>query len=209
MPIAHYLPIAVETQASLTSYKNIKCSKFPMDAWVLQEIIFKHLPTVIIEIGNLFGGSTLMLSDWLMDTEDGRGVIGVDINHSVLNEKVVDHPSIKWIEGDAPDEEIVSRVKKLLKPKDRVMIIDDSSHTPYHTYEVLTSYADLVTPGQFFIVEDTILGNIMPRAHGEFGADIAVKVFLKERDDFEAVTYWQKWFLTLNPGGFLQRKEIG
>ena len=150
-----------------------------------------------------------MLWDWLKDTDEGNLVIGVDIKHSNLDDKVRDHPHIEWIEGDAKSPEIVERVKSLIYPDDRVMIIDDSSHTPYHTYEVLKAYADLVTPGQFFIVEDTILGNILPRSHGEFGADIAVREFLKERDDFETVTYWQKWFLTCNPGGYLKRKEIG
>lgn len=205
MPLCHYMPIAFEIQASVTWYKNIVCSKFPMDAWVMQEIIYKNYPTVIIEIGNFHGGSALMLSDWLMGTPEGRLVIGVDISHLRLDEKVREHPHIAWVEGDAKSEETVERVKKLLKPSDRVMIIDDSSHTTDHTYGVLNAYCDLVTPGQYFIVEDTILGNIMPRSHGEFGADIAVDMFLKERGDFRVVTYWQKWFLTCCPGGFLQK----
>jgi len=199
----------MEVQASANFYKNVKCSKFPMDAWSFQEIIFKHEPTVIIEIGNLHGGSAWMLRDWLMDTKDGRCVIAIDINHEKLDDRVRQVENIFWIEGDAKSEEVVKTAKQLILPEDRVMVIDDSEHTIEHTYGVLKAYADFVTPGQFFIVEDTILGNMLPRAHGEFGADVAVRAFLKERDDFEVITYWQKWFLTLNPGGYLQKKEIG
>jgi cephalosporin hydroxylase len=205
MPLSHYLPIALRVQANITFYKGVKTSTLPSDAWVYHELIWKERPTVIVEIGNFHGGSTMMLSDYMMGTPEGRLVIGVDIDHSQLFQDALEYPNIKWIEGDANHEDMLGRVKSLIQPDDKVMVVDDSNHQEEHTYQVLKSFAPLVTKNQYFIVEDTLIGGILPRHHGEFGADVAVARFLKETDEFEPVTYWQKWFITNNPGGFLRR----
>ena len=205
MPLSQYIPMMVHTPST---YKGVQTGKWPCDAWVYQEIIYKHKPNVIIEIGNLAGGSSLMFRDLLKvhtPFPDYR-VIGVDINHFQLSKDVVDAEHIFWVEGDAKLDSTVDKVKELLRPTDRVMVIDDSNHEPEHTYQVLMEYSPFVSKGQYFIVEDTTLGHIIPKSHPEyFGAHQAVERFLEGNTKFRIDAEKEKWFYTNNTDGFLER----
>jgi cephalosporin hydroxylase len=91
---------------------GVRTQKFPCDAWVYQEIIYEYQPDTIIELGNKWGGSTLLLANLLDNIGKGR-VIAVDLDHSIIDKKVIDHPRITLIEGDAIGvfSEISSMVK--------------------------------------------------------------------------------------------------
>ena len=208
MPLYHFLPMALEIQASLTFYKGIKTSKWPCDAWIYQELIFERKPTVIIEIGNFHGGSTVMLADYLdLFSENSRGVIGVDIDHKQLESRSLKDSRIQWVDGDGKSDEVFHAVCALLKPDDRVMVIDDSNHEPDHSYQVLKKFSPLVSVGQYFIMEDTVVGpgNIIPKMHREYGADWAVREFMKDNTEFKIDHMREKWFYTNNVDGFLER----
>jgi len=206
MPLSHYIPLAMQIQANLMTYRGVKNSKWPCDAWVYQEIIHARNPSVIIEIGNQHGASTMMFMDYLtMYSDKPKCVIGVDIDHSQLYERARGYAGIIWVEGDAVRQETVDEVAALLREDDEVMVIDDSNHEPEHTYQVLKRWSELASVGQYCIVEDTILGTVVPKQHREYGADTAVRRFMQETDKFAIDGNQEKWFYTNNPGGFLVR----
>lgn len=206
MPMYHFMPMALEIQASLTWYKGIKSSKWPCDAWVYQELIYERKPNLIVEVGNFHGGSTVMLADYLdMYSEGSLGIVAVDIDHSQLEDKAREDDRITWISGDAKLDEVFDAVKAAIPENARVMVIDDSSHEPDHSFEVIKKYAPLVSVGQYFIMEDTTIGNIIPKTHREFGADDAVKKFMDGNEDFRTDHMREKWFYTNNVDGFLER----
>jgi hypothetical protein len=60
-------------------------------------------------------------------------------------------------------------------------------------------HADLVTPGSYFIMEDT---NIVPE-----GPRVAVDRFLAEHSEFEVDHTREKFFLTFNPHGFMRKRN--
>ena len=207
MPMVQYLAMHLDVVRSLTSYKGVHVCKNPMDSWIFQEIIYERKPTVIIEIGNQVGGSTMMLSDYLFgsDIEDAKTVIGVDIDRSKLSEKARNYSGIKWVDGDACESEIFEKIKGMIDPQDRVMVIDDASHEYEPTLKLLRTFGNLVTKGQYYIVEDTLIGAYMPFAKESIKAHKSVEKFMSETKVFKIDKYREKWFITLNPNGYLEK----
>jgi len=177
-----------------------KAKKFPMDAWTYQEIIHETKPDVIVEIGNLNGGSTLFLAN-MLDLQNSGKVLALDIDHSKID---FSHPRIAWITGDANSPEMLSRVAASIGDSRRVLVIEDSSHTFENTLAVLRNYNRFVNVGSYFIVEDGVCK--YPFVDGpKPGPYEAVQQFLKENSDFEVDKSREKFVLTYNPSGYLRR----
>jgi len=207
MPMVQYAAMMLDIARVCTSYKGVHVCKMPLDSWIFHEIIYERKPSIIIEIGNRAGGSTMMLRDFLMtpDIKDAKGIIGVDINRNGLFEKARNYPDIKWVDGDGCDPDVVEQVKALISPEDRVMVIEDSSHEYDNTLELLKLYGPMVTKGQYFIVEDTIIGEFLPFGSPRARSYLAVKEFMKETKDFRIDRKREKWFVTFNPEGYLEK----
>ncbi len=202
MPLSEILGIIQGRIMTKSTYFGIPALRNPMDCWVYQEIIHETKPDAIIEIGNYCGGGTL----WLAHVCDllGKGrIIGLDISHAHVHDQVKKHSRITFIEGDAVSS--FQKVKNLIQEKERVLIIEDSSHTYEHTLNVLRTFSPLIKPGDYFIVEDGI------GRHGiddgpDPGPYEAVETFVNENDDFELDRNKESFFLTWNPKGYLKRR---
>lgn len=207
MPMIQYLGMMLDIVRTLTSYKGVHICKCPLDSWIFHEIIYERKPTVIIEIGNQAGGSTMMLRDFLFNSDipDAKGVIGIDISREFLFEKARDYPDIRWVDGDSCDPSVVEQVQGLISSDDRVMVIDDSSHEYKGTLDVLNTYGPIVSVNQYFIIEDTILGDFVPFGTNRERAYAAVKEFMTDNKDFKIDRRWEKWFITLNLEGYLEK----
>ena len=127
--------------------------KNPMDAWIYQEIVFETKPDVIVEIGNRHGGSALFFAHLCDSLGKGR-IIGLDLSHQTVPKHVKRHPRITFITGDACRN--IERVERLISSDDRVLVVEDSSHTYENTLNVLRLYSKLIKVGDYFIVEDSI-----------------------------------------------------
>lgn len=184
-------------------YKGIRIQKSPLDLWVYQEIIYEIKPDVIIEIGSFYGGSTLYLSDLV----PGGLVISVDINRTPYELKA--KSNIAEVTGNSSDLKIFEQVKAFINPNDKVLIIQDGGHTQEQVYKDLKCYADLVTLGSYFIVEDAIVdyfgtGEGMI-GQGYKGPGYATDQFLLEDNRFAIDRDKEKFLITYNPNGFLKR----
>ena len=180
-----------------------QAQKTPFDTWVYQEIICETKPTVIIEIGNYAGGSTLYLATIFDALGYGR-IFGIDVDHSRVQD--LSHKRIKWITGDAASKDVFQKVKGEISENDRVMIIEDSSHTYNNTLAVLELYSSLVSPGCYFIIEDGICKEdyIDGPKPGPFEA---IHEFISKNSEFQIDKKMEKFLLTYNPDGFLKRIE--
>ncbi|MEK7830871.1 MAG: CmcI family methyltransferase, partial [Acidobacteriota bacterium] len=150
-PLRQVLPVMQRQIVEQSTYFGVRTLKSPLDFWVYQEIIHAHRPDVIVEIGCRYGGSALALAH-LCDLMGKGRVIGVDISLHDVAEVTRNHARITLIEGDAC--ELSAQVKSLIGNEERVLMIEDSSHTYENTLDVLRSYNSLVKPGDYFIVED-------------------------------------------------------
>jgi cephalosporin hydroxylase len=204
MPLGQVLAIIQEGIMKNTTYFGIKTLKNPMDAWIYQEIIFVEKPDVVVEVGNAHGGSALLLAH-LCDVIGKGRIIGVDISHKNVPQFVKDHPRITFIEGDAC--QCFEQVEQLIAKEDRVLVIEDSSHTYENTLNVLRFYSSLIKIGDYLIVEDSIChhgidGGPQP------GPYEAIEDFVKENNDFEIDRSRERFLITWNPKGFLKRTRL-
>jgi cephalosporin hydroxylase len=184
-----------------TTYFGIKALKSPIDFWVYQEIMFETKPDYVVEIGNFRGGSTLALAHICEALGKGR-VIGIDLSHEDVPELVRRNPRIELIEGDACAS--FDQVKRRIKSGAEVLVIEDSSHTFENTLRVLETYCELVKPGGYLVVEDSICH------HGlDVGPDPgpyeAIEVFVRQNPQFEVDRSKESFLITWNPKGYLTR----
>jgi len=184
-----------------TSYFGVKTLKNPMDFWVYREIIFKHKPDVIIEIGNNWGGSTLALAHIQDIMQHGR-IIGVDIDHSKITNTISDHPRIELIEEDAV--KAFSIVEKMILSEEKVLLIEDSAHTFENTLNVLRLYSTFIHAGDYIIVEDSICHHGL-KVGPSPGPYEAVEAFIDENKSFEIDRDKESFIITWNPKGFLKK----
>ncbi len=195
--------------------------QLPEDMIRTQEVIWNVKPDVIIETGIAHGGSLIYNASLCKAMGKGR-VIGVDIEIRPHNRKAIKtHPMydlITMIEGSSTDPEIVSQVKSLIVPGERVLVILDSNHTKGHVADELEAYSDLVAPGSYIVATDGIMRDLhdVPRGEPDWDSNhptAAAREFAESHPEFtveqpewlfneselsENVTHW--------PGAWLRRR---
>lgn len=195
--------------------------QLPQDVQLMQEVIWKVKPDLIIETGIAWGGSLIFSASMLTLLEEcgqiknGR-VVGIDIDIRPHNKKAVrNHPlgrKIVMLEGSSIDPKIIGKVAKLAKSKKRVVVFLDSNHTHEYVLAELKAYGPLVSVGSYCVVGDTAIedvpgGTIVGRPWGKGNnPKTAVKKFLKENSNFAIDKLLEtKVILTGSPGGYLKR----
>jgi cephalosporin hydroxylase len=195
-----------------TFWRGVPTLKCPLDLWIYQELLWLSRPRLIVELGTWAGGSATYMADMLDAIGvDGARVVTVDIlddyafapHVAGYAEKASfpvrirpPHPRITYVHGDSASDAIVARVHELAADAAPVLVIADSDHTSEHTARELARYHDLVTPGSWFVMEDT--DGPGPRA--------AVEEFLAVNPHFAVDEQCEKFHMTFNPGGYLRRR---
>lgn len=198
--LAYYY--AAEDTVMGSHWLGTPTAKLPLDMWVYQEIIAELRPRLVVETGTLFGGSARFIAA-IMDMIDCGRMISIDVEHRAPPPQ---HPRIEYLLGSSIDPGVVEHVHAAAAEGGPVLVILDSDHSRDHVLAELRTYAELVTPGSYCIVEDTnINGNpILP--HWGPGPMEAVDEFLAERYDFAPDPRRERLLLTMNPGGYLRRQ---
>jgi cephalosporin hydroxylase len=156
---------------------------------------------MIIETGTAGGGSALFLAS-VCDSLDHGNVITIDIEAQKDRPK---HKRLKYLVGSSTSQEIVQQVRKGIGRKRKVMVILDSDHHKEHVLNELKIYSRFVTPGSYLIVEDTnINGHPVLSSFGP-GPMEAIQEFLKDNENFVVDESREKFFLTFNPKGYLEK----
>jgi cephalosporin hydroxylase len=195
-----------------TYWHSTPVLKCPFDLWIYQEIVASVQPALIVECGTWAGGSALFLANMLDIVGDGK-IITIDLLETnqvrehylrYLPELAArlcirpEHPRIKQIIGSSTDPQIVANVTEVVSEGGAVMVIADSDHSIEHAYAELDAYHALVTPGSYFVMEDTNIPESGPRQ--------AVDRFLAGHPEFAIDATREKFLLTFNPCGYLRRK---
>jgi cephalosporin hydroxylase len=202
----------------LWSWMGAPIIQLPADIVATQEIIWATKPDVIVETGVARGGSMIFYASML--TLIGKGkVVGIDIDIRAHNRETIEsHPMasrITLIEGSSTAPETIGRVKAQIPAGAAVMLALDSDHSKDHVLAELRALSPLVTPGQFLIVCDTLLGRLRrdqtPTARSHFWPPgdeplAAVEEFLAENDRFRRDEEINgKMILSSSPEGYLRR----
>jgi cephalosporin hydroxylase len=194
--------------------------QLPEDMIRIQEVIYAVKPDVIIETGVAHGGSLVYYASLFKAMGKGR-VIGIDIEIRPHNRKAIEAHDlfslITLIEGSSTSAGVVNRVKSLVKPEEKVLILLDSCHSKEHVLAELECYHSLVSPGSYIVATDGIMRNLndVPRGNREWVWDnpaAAAAEFAAEHPEFvleqpawpfneseltENLTHW--------PGAWLRR----
>jgi cephalosporin hydroxylase len=182
--------------------------KSPFDLWTYQEIITSSRPDVIIETGTHRGGSALFFAHIAELARHPMDVITIDFNPK-LDYDPAPH-RITSVRGISTADATFQRVRALLAeragtPAPTVMVILDSDHSKQNVLAELALYSNLVTPGQWLVVEDTnVNGHPVLPQHGD-GPYEAVTEFLAANDAFAPDPAGERFLLTQNPRGWLRR----
>ncbi|MDD1705620.1 MAG: cephalosporin hydroxylase family protein [Methanoregulaceae archaeon] len=187
--------------------------QFPQDIIMMQEIIWKTRPDLIIESGIAHGGSLIFSASMQELLGNGGKVLGIDIDIREHNRHEIErHPmyrNIRMIEGSSTDEEVVDQVYAAARGK-QVLLALDSLHTHEHVLKELMFYSPLVSRGNYIVVFDTIIENFpdgsFPDRPWKKGDNpmTAVKKFLALNDRFVVDTeITSKLLITSAPDGYL------
>ncbi|MBV1703235.1 MAG: class I SAM-dependent methyltransferase [Hyphomicrobiales bacterium] len=201
------------------SWMGVPIIQMPADIVATQEIVWATKPDVIVETGVARGGSVVFYASMLTLLGKGK-VIGVDVDIRAHNRETIEsHPMagrISLVEGSSTDPGTIARVKALVPPGASTMLILDSDHSKAHVLAELRALSPLVTPGQFLIVADTLLGRLdagqTPTTRAKFWPPgdeplAAVHQFLIENDGFHCDREINaKMILSSSPGGYLRSR---
>ena len=196
-------------------WMGVPILQLPSDLMVLQEIIYKVRPDVIIETGVAFGGMLMFYATCLEAIGDGGRVIGIDIdikehttlaiNRSPLRNRIELHQM-----NSVDFKPFTSERWRNMK----VLVSLDSSHTHAHVLAELKLYSPLISVGSYLVVFDTTI-----EAYGHFDPErnrrpwgpgnnpaTAVQKFMEGNEEF--IVYREieaRALLTAAPGGYLRR----
>lgn len=137
-------------------------------------IIAATKPTVIVECGTWSGRSAA----WFAGL--GPEVVTIDIENRDVAYK---HPNVTHLTGSSTDPAIIDRVVDLVDGR-RCMVVLDSDHSQAHVAVELDAYADLVTPGCYLVVEDTICRYVAGSGHEDDGPLDAVEQWVPDHPEF-------------------------
>jgi cephalosporin hydroxylase len=195
------------------TWLGIPIIQTPEDIVMMQELIWKVRPDVVVECGVAHGGAVVLYASILELLGKGH-VIGVDVEIRKYNRLALQsHPLSRrftLIEGSSLDASTLDEVRNYIRPDDRVLVALDSNHTLAHVAEELKLYAPLVTPDSYLVVFDGVM-QVLPDAPGgkpDWTKDNpwqAIRQFLEGNDEFEIDPYYNRLKVTHSPGGFLKR----
>lgn len=195
------------------TWLGIPIIQLPTDIVMMQELIWKLRPDVIVECGLAHGGSAVMYASICELIGKGR-VIGIDIEVRQYNRVAIQsHPMskrIEIIEGSSIDPSTVAEVKERLRGARTVTVILDSDHSRDHVLQELNLYHQVVTPGSYLVAMDGAQAHVwdVPRGKKEWKDDNplqAIEVFLKEHPEFQVDHHYTRMHVTSIPKGFLRR----
>jgi cephalosporin hydroxylase len=134
--------------------------QLPEDMIRIQEVIYRLRPDVLIETGVAHGGSLIFYASLFKAMGAGK-VIGVDIEIRPQNRKAIEAHElssyITLVEGSSIDAGTVAKVRSMIGPRDKVLVILDSDHSKDHVAKELAAYSPLVTPGSYIVATDGVM----------------------------------------------------
>lgn len=221
-----YSPEGIEMMASLwiklaaqyrlmyePTWLGIPIIQLPTDIVMMQELIWKVRPDVIVECGLAHGGSAVLYAS-ICELLGKGSVIGIDVEVRKYNRVAIQsHPMsnrIEIIEGNSIDPSTVALVKKRISGAQTVLVALDSNHSREHVLQELTLYHEMVTPGSYLVAMDGAQAHVwdVPRGKKEWKDDNplrAIHEFLRKHPEFRIDPHYTRMHVTSCPDGFLRR----
>lgn len=196
------------------TWLGIPIIQYSSDVVMMQELLWKVRPDVIIETGVAHGGTAILYASILELIGKGQ-VVGIDIEIRQYNKIAIQgHPlskRIQLIEGSSVSDEVLQQVERLVEGKQTVMVTFDSNHSYEHVKREIELYSKFVTPDSYMVVMDGAQAQVwdLPNGKAEWKTDNplkAIEEFISENEDkWQEDPYYNRLKITSNPRGFLKR----
>ena len=210
-------------QHTQDSYAGLGMSKFPEDLRTYEHLLWLQRPDTVIEIGVQFGASALWFRDRLRTLRayghvDRSHVIGIDVDASPARTGLArtdpDWASeITLIEADVRDPALPARVRALLPPDARCMVIEDSAHVYDTTRAAREGFRGFAPENGFFVVQDGCIDIDELRLDPGWPRGVlpALEDWLRTRagEAFAVRRDLELYGVSCHPRGFLQRRSGG
>jgi len=177
--------------------------QFPMDAWVMQEVISELRPDLIIETGTFRGGSAYYYG-CLCELLGHGQVVSID----VAPEATIPHARVNYITGSSVDIAVIQQVRTLIDKlgAQQILVVLDSDHSATHVLEEMQVYSAFVPIGGRMLVQDGCIDEYPVFAIDRPGPKVAIQNFLAERSDLvRDIALEHRYTVTFHPWGWLQR----
>jgi cephalosporin hydroxylase len=201
--------------------------QLPHDILLMQELIVRLRPTLIIETGIAHGGSAVLHASLLSMIHGGVNaatqrphVVAIDIEIRPHNRKALDEhplrPMMTLIEGSSTSPEVVAQAKAAIRPDDRVLVVLDSNHLRDHVLAELNAYAPMVSRNSAIVVMDGVMRDLaaLPNADRSWAKDNPISAMERFRAtplgaEFEVDRSHDGYACTHSPEGVLIRSRGG
>jgi cephalosporin hydroxylase len=191
-----------------TSFMGVTTWKSPSDMWNYQEILFDLKPSLVVEFGTNQGGSALFFATIMKGIGQPFKVLSVDITHKHLDPTARRDPDILFVESSSTLPAIAEQIRQLRSEfPGKIFAILDSDHSMDHVLGEMKLLRPLLSPGDYLIVEDSML-NGHPNLPGWGpGPYEAIEAYEQEfpSDYTHDLARENKFGFTFAPNGFLIR----
>jgi cephalosporin hydroxylase len=197
------------------TWLGIPIIQYPNDIVMMQELIWKLRPDVIVETGVAHGGSAVLYASMLELLGKGK-VIGVDIEIRKHNRLAINsHPlsrRIELVEGSSTAPEMIEDIRSRIPTRGEVLVVLDSNHSYEHVISEMELYKEFISPGGYMVVMDGVQEMLSdtPSGNKEWEHNnplAAIREFLSRHPDWEEDSNYVRTQITCNPSGFLRRQE--
>jgi cephalosporin hydroxylase len=196
---------SIQHGSAMYEYKGLKTVKNPFDFALYPMLLWRERPKTIIEIGSYNGGSAVWLSDVMQIFGAPCAIHSIDVKPVIG----VSAPGVTFHRGDAYKlGELLNNdfMNALARP---LMVIEDADHTVASTLAVLHFFDRWLRPGEYILVEDSILTDMGIAGQYAGGPLVAIEQFLAERGgDYMIDRSYCDFFgqnMTWNVNGYLKR----
>lgn len=181
-------------------------SQDPIDAWMIQEMLWDLRPDLVIETGTFNGGGAVFYASIMKYYNPDSRVISIDPRSYKTPEAVYKgnynsipadclpfaREMVTFLEGYPHSEKIKNEVRKLMAQWNatKVMLIEDSHHQYKMVLDNVNSYKDLVPKDGYILVQDTKMDRFSNRA----GPRKAVHDWLRDNPHFQMDRAYEKLF---------------
>jgi cephalosporin hydroxylase len=123
--------------------------------WNYQEIIVDLQPSLLVEYGRLYGGSTLYFASLLPLIHHPAKIFSVDIQDETLDSRVRDVAAVELLTTSSTAPEVTERIRQLRQEYPGPMFaIVDSDHAKDHVLQEMLDLRQVQTAGDYLVVED-------------------------------------------------------
>jgi cephalosporin hydroxylase len=180
------------------SWLGVPIIKLPEDIMVLQEFFHSYKPDAVIEIGVARGGGIKLYASLQRMLSQEVNVLGVDqklFPHTIRALQSELSSGVILVEADSISHHAFTCIEEFIKGKKRILMILDGDHSHEQVLKELKLYGDLLPPGSYIIVADTIAEDLClaekdrPWGKGN-NPKTGLKEFLAQNNTWQPDRHW-------------------